>query len=205
MKELLIAGILITACGGESESKESIPEEVAAVVYSSAQGGNTGNLYLTKLDLPTCDESRKSHLAYVDDELSFYGCDGNEWRSLAVSNNAEVVGLENINCFFDHSSTDSAYMGFNYSYTKFSNGTASAQVSLYGLYDETSSNTLFWGADSIGAELGFVNILMDYYVNEITLSEDHTTLIHKQIDPQYNETKEYTMSTSDPNCSVMER
>jgi len=203
MKKVLILGLLFTACGGSSTDStvESIPEEVAEKVETQAkENENTGQVYLTKAELPTCDDSKKSHIAYVNDDLEFYGCDGTDWKPLIVKNEAEVTNEKMVNCFLDHSSTDSTVAGLNYVYIKYSDGTAMANVQAYTSYDSIA-NTLLWGAGTVGAQQGIVNFVFGGKVHDVFLSEDQKTLKHTELDVTDNTRKEYEMSTDDANCN----
>ena len=136
----------------------------------------------------------------MNNELRFYGCDGTSWNELIVENTASVTNTKVISCFFDHGTSDSAYMGFNYTFTKFSNGMASVALQLYGLYDQAGT-TLVWGDGSTGATLGFANLFLGDHVNEVSLSEDHTVIYHKEINPNTGDVKEYSALVSDI-CTV---
>ena len=202
MKNLVLTVALLTSCGGVEETSkvDTIPEELT---FKSLQEESTGNLYLTREDLPTCDESRKSHLAYVDDELKFYGCDGSNWNALIVENSSEVTLKEYITCYFDHGSTDAIAYGFNYVYSRFSNGTVAVQLQAYLADLEQASSTLFHGAGSIASQSGYVSIASgSSHLNELTMDENHTVLNHKQTNVYTGEEKNYSMPISE--CIVPE-
>lgn len=205
MKKLVLTIAVLTACGGNSEDStvDSIPAEVAEKVQNQAtenesENGSTSNVYLTKAELPTCDDSRKAHLAYVNDDLEFYGCDGKEWKPLIVKNEAEVVQEKMINCFFDHTESGEE-TSFNYAYIKYSDGTGMANVQTLSFFP--IANTLVWGAGTVGAEQGVVTFLVQGNLNEAFLSADHKTLVHRVTDFTNDTKVEYTMSTDDANCS----
>jgi len=207
MKKLLVLGLLFTACGGKSESKvDSIPAEVAEKIteedpIEKSDNDNTGNLYLSKADLPVCDESRKSHLAYVNDELKFYGCDGKEWNFLLVEDTAQVKTTEYISCFVDHTTSDAVAYGFNYVFTEFSNGTAAVSLQAYLADMEQASQTLLHGAGSLGAQKGYVNILSGAsHLNELTMNDERTILYHSQKDVLSGEEKIYETRIDSDSC-----
>jgi len=202
MKKILITALALNACGGKSESKvDSIPAEVAEKVQNQATvNESTGQVYLTESDLPSCDESRKAHIAYVNDDKEFYGCNGDGWKPLIVKNEAEVTNEKMVNCFLDHSNTDSTVAGLNYVYIKYSDGTAMANVQAYTSYDSIA-NTLLWGAGTVGAQQGIVNFVFGGKVHDVFMTEDQMTLKHTELDVTTNTKKEYEMSTSDANCS----
>ena len=203
MKKLLIVGLIVTACGGKNQDStvDFIPAEVAEKVENQAEVAESlGTVYLTENDLPTCDESRKAHIAYVNDDKEFYGCDGDGWKPLIVKNEAEVTQEKMVNCFLDHTSTDSTVAGLNYVYIRFSDGTAMANVQAYTSYDSVA-NTLLWGAGTVGAQQGIVNFVFGGKVHDVFMSEDQKTLKHSELDVTDNTRKEYEMSTEDANCS----
>ena len=209
MKKLALTVAVLTACGGKSESKvDSIPAEVAEKITEENQGvdpvESTGNLYLTKSDLPTCDESRKSHLAYVDDELKFYGCDGKEWNFLPVQDTSQVKTTEYIACFIDHTQSDAVAYGFNYVFTEFSNGTAAVSLQAYLADMEQASQTLLHGAGSLGAQKGYVNILSGAsHLNELTMNDERTILYHTQRDVFSGEEKIYETEIDSDACQKL--
>jgi len=208
MKKLLITVLALNACGGKSESKvDSIPAEVAEKVQNEATETDVesgSKVYLTMNDLPTCDESRKSHLAYVDDELKFYGCDGETWNYLSVEDTSQVKTTEYIACFVDHTTTDAVAYGFNYVFTEFSNGTAAVSLQAYLADMEQASQTLLHGAGSLGAQKGYVNILSGAsHLNELTMNDERTILYHSQKDVLSGEEKIYETEIDSDACQKL--
>lgn len=83
---MVIGCSVVMACGDGSKDPEIAPR-VDETKKAAATKPEVSSLYLSaKKDLPNCDASRKSFLAYIIAEKAFYGCDGKAWAVVEMPN-----------------------------------------------------------------------------------------------------------------------
>lgn len=91
MNYLLLLMFIVTACG-QSSSKNSPTDEPLAEEKAAVDNETINSIALdTKADLPDCEDSNKSQLAYIIDEDKFYVC-SKEWTAVSIKGKDGIDG-----------------------------------------------------------------------------------------------------------------
>ena len=210
MKLFIISALLFVSCGGEDVAKEFTAPELAEIVDAS-----TSKLYLNLDELPECNDIRKSNLAFVESDKSFYVCDG-EWKKVDTAQdntvNNSVTLVESIICYGVHPLA-SPYYAVSYRYQRFSNGTAFVSSTLNKFVsddrDEVITESMLYADDTIGSNVGGIFMMdTDAIVNHLQMNDSHTILSHKLTFPDSSVvTLDFSISEAQNNvntCTLIE-